>query len=383
MTHEPQIKLLPEKHRKRLFGVLVLIFVITLPSMIFYTTGYRVSFDNEETTIVTTGGMYITTDNLEVDVYLDEEKVEKPRLFRAAYYIQDVEAGKHRVVVQRPDLQTWVKELNVDSRIVVEAVAFNMPTIPHLRPITKYVTEEDEPVYMGTSSISEFMAGATSTVSIFATSSSATSTYNLNTEFTFIESLFGSTSTSTLSVFERLMEGVERFKFATTSENILATTTEEKIIEKNNMRLVQSQGEIYAEWKGELEKIPYYFCIPNSSQGSTTERYGQHVTDAFLELEKSTTTNMMVDSDRVCRPEIKLNRIWQDVYFYDFMPNSSDLVLLKLDDGLYVTEIDDRAWQNTQLIYRGSNFKVLVENDVIYVLDGDRYFEVITEIELE
>ena len=66
---------------------------------------------------------------------------------------------------------------------------------------------------------------------------------------------------------------------------------------------------------------------------------------------------------------------------FSFFPDSSDLVLLQLEDGLYVTEIDDRAWQNTQLLYPGENFSVVVENDSIYILENDRYFEIITEIE--
>ena len=48
---------------------------------------------------------------------------------------------------------------------------------------------------------------------------------------------------------------------------------------------------------------------------------------------------------------------------------------------MYVTEIDDRAWQNTQRLYPGANLDVVVENNLIYVRDGERYYELITEIE--
>lgn len=106
MQLEPEIKSLSYKKRKSFFSVLVVVFLVSLPAFIFYTSGYRISFENEETSIVTTGGIYITADNLNVDVYLDEERVEKPRLFRSAYYIQNIENGLHRIVVQGPDLQT-------------------------------------------------------------------------------------------------------------------------------------------------------------------------------------------------------------------------------------------------------------------------------------
>ena len=140
MNNEPQIQILPYKHRSRFFWLLVVVFVIALPSLIFYTTGYRLSFENEETSIVTTGGMYVTTDNLEVDVYLDEEQVERPRLFRSAYYIQNIASDLHRIVVQSPGYQTWVKVLPVDPRVVTEVSAFNLPVQPQLRPITLYET---------------------------------------------------------------------------------------------------------------------------------------------------------------------------------------------------------------------------------------------------
>ncbi|MCB9810030.1 hypothetical protein H6781_00340 [Candidatus Nomurabacteria bacterium] len=380
MPSEPQIEILSLKRRNRLFFLLLVVFLVALPVMIFYTTGYRLSFENEETSIVTTGGMYITTDNLEVDVYVDQKQIEKPRLFRSAYYIQNIEAGKHRVVVQRPDLQTWVKDLPVDPYIVIEAAAFNMPVVPHIRPVTEFNTIEGLPVFRNVSSTTILFPSATTTIQIYATSSSATSSYSVNEEFIFVKSLFSSTSSSSRSVFEKFLNEVDRFRFATTSSVDNSTTTEE-LVESGNMRLVEREGEIFAVWKDDANTIPYYFCVSNYNASSTASRYGQHVADAIVKQSLSTTTPLMLDGDRVCRSEIKLNHLRQDVYFYDFFPNDSDLILLQLEDGLYVTEIDDRAWQNTQLLYGGDDFRVVIENNIIYVFEDGKYFEIITEIE--
>ncbi|MCA9360006.1 hypothetical protein KC850_03135 [Candidatus Kaiserbacteria bacterium] len=380
MPSEPQIEILSLKRRNRLFFLLLVVFLVALPVMIFYTTGYRLSFENEETSIVTTGGMYITTDNLEVDVYVDQKQIEKPRLFRSAYYIQNIEAGKHRVVVQRPDLQTWVKDLPVDPYIVIEAAAFNMPVVPHIRPVTEFNTIEGLPVFRNVSSTTILLPSATTTIQIYATSSSATSSYSVNEEFIFVKSLFSSTSSSSRSVFEKFLNEVDRFRFATTSSVDNSTTTEE-LVESGNMRLVEREGEIFAVWKDDANTIPYYFCVSNYNASSTASRYGQHVADAIVKQSLSTTTPLMLDGDRVCRSEIKLNHLRQDVYFYDFFPNDSDLILLQLEDGLYVTEIDDRAWQNTQLLYGGDDFRVVIENNIIYVFEDGKYFEIITEIE--
>src|SRR6056297_1974740 len=170
MSHEPEIKILSQDKRQRFFLVLLGLFVILLPTMIFYTTGYRLSFDDTQNRILTTGGVYITTENLDVDVYLDDERVRQPRLFRSAYYIQDIESGIHRVVVQQDGLHTWVKELPVDPYIVIEAAAFNMPLLPHTRPVSQYFAPTGEAVFPSSASSSMLLVGSTSTQPIiFAT----------------------------------------------------------------------------------------------------------------------------------------------------------------------------------------------------------------------
>jgi len=382
MLDTPQIESLSPLRRKRLFLSLVLTFLILLPLMIFYTAGYRLDFTNENKTIVPTGGVYITTGNLAVDVFVNNKQVDKPRLFRSAYYIQNLPVGQHRVVVQRSDLQTWVKELPVDAHIVIETSAFTMPLIPQVRPITEFITATATPVYIQTATSTDVFAFASSTIPVLMATSTGTSTLNKNLEYTFVESLFGTSSESFLhqSVFIDTTDHTGKFTFSTTT----ATTTPpapEEIIIRSGVQLVIEENELYARWTGGLSNIPYYYCVPMAATSTIAERYGKHVADEIMRFEISTTTPLILDSSRICRPEIKMNRLRQDVFFYDFFPQSSDLVLLQLEDGLYVTEVDDRAWQNTQLIYPGTDFKVLVHNNLIYIRDGGQYFEIIPIIE--
>jgi hypothetical protein len=173
---EPQIKLLSYRKRQSFFWLLLTIFLVSLPIFIFYTSGYRLSFENEETTIVTTGGIYITTGNLEVDVYLDEEQVDRPRLFRSAYYIQNIEKGSHRLVVQGEGLNTWVKELPVDSYIVTEVAAFNMPVIPQVRPIPEFRTAAGVGIFIEKSTSTNLFTQGTTTEAFLVTTNTATST---------------------------------------------------------------------------------------------------------------------------------------------------------------------------------------------------------------
>ena len=385
MPQEPQITGMSSRRRTVFFWGLVLIFLFALPAMIFYTTGYRLTFEEDaQTMVVTTGGVYVSTQSTDVDVYLDEEQIERPRLFRSAYYIQNIDAGVRRVVVQGEGIQTWVKELPVESRIVTEAAAFNLPVVPRLRPVTEFQTVAGASVYFASSTPAALFSDATTTTEFVVSATARTSQYVENPEYEFVTSLFSSSTATTTSIFADFIRDLDRFRFIAPGEEVSATsTTTADTIEQNDIQLVNRGLELYAVWQGAPQDVPYYFCVASSTLASTSEQYGEHVADAvFAQLGTTTATStlVMVD-DRVCRTEIKLDRLRQDVYLYDFFPGSSDLVLLQLESGLYVTEIDDRAWQNSQVLYPGSDFRTIVENGLIYVELDDEYFEVITEIE--
>jgi len=385
MPQEPQISGMSSRRRAVFFWGLVVVFLLALPTMIFYTTGYRLSFEEDaETMVVTTGGVYVSTQSTDVEVYLDEEQIERPRLFRNAYYIQNIDAGIRRVVVQGAGVQTWVKKIPVDSRIVTEAAAFNLPVVPRLRPITEFQTSNDEAVFFSSSTPNRLFAGATSTQDFIVSTTSRTLGYVPNPEHEFVVSLFSSSTASTTSIFADFIRDMDRFRFITPGEEVATTsTTTPEIVERNDIELVNRGLELFAVWRGQPNNVPYYFCVSSSTVASTSDRYGQHVADAvFAQLGTTTATStLVIVDDRICRTEIKLDRLRQDVFLYNFFPGSSDLVLLQLEDGLYVTEIDDRAWQNSQLLYPGTDFRTIVENGLIYIEQGDDYFEIVPEIE--
>jgi hypothetical protein len=379
MPIEPEIKTLSYESRKGFFLVLVAIFLIALPAFIFYTSGYRLSFDNEETSIVTTGGIYITADNLGVDVYLDEEKVDKPRLFRSAYYIQNIENGLHRLVVQGPGLQTWVKVLPVDSYIVTEAAAFNMPELPYLRPITEFLNTSGQGVYIVEGSTSTpLFKNATTTGNFVVVNRAAPASLRANSEHEYVVDLFATSTATSTSVLNRLEE--EIVKLAPTQSASSSATTTITYTEQGNMRLVPRDDELFARWIGDGPATPHYFCSSEHASSTIAFRLGMHVMLQMEEQRLSTSTPLHIENNRLCRTEIRLDRKWQKIKYYEFFPRSSDLVVIQLEDGLYVTEIDDRAWQNTQLIYPGDNFRTVVTDTNIYIEEDGNYFELLTEI---
>jgi hypothetical protein len=388
MPLEPEIKMLSSKSRGRFFLSLLTIFVIALPAFIFYTSGYRLDFSNQETTIYTTGGMYVTTENLDVSVFIDTEEVQRPRLFRSAYYIQNIAAGSHRVVVQQPGLHTWVKKLPVDPYIVTEASAFNMPVVPHIRPISEFVNANGEMIFYAASTTSNLFEKATTTEQylVLPIPARASTTLTKSEEHIYVRSLFATTTATTTEVgaVDRISSEIERFRFSTTSTGDLAsssTSTPIVYVERGNMRLVEDEAELFATWVGTDRSTPYYFCTADLGSTTVALRLGSHVADQIEAQRISTSTPLVVSENRVCRTTIRIDRKWQKIVYYKFFPGSSDLIVLQLEDGLYVTEVDDRAWQNTQLIYPGNDFKTVVTDTNLYIEEDGRYFELLTRIE--
>lgn len=164
----------------------------------------------------------------------------------------------------------------------------------------------------------------------------------------------------------------------------VATTTKEK----DNLVLLEKEGEVFVLAKGAGRQIPYYFCV------------AQVITkinkSPILLLEKENKKSDLIDNNlytpisgsysynngvyRTCRSSIKMDRQEKEVIDFDFYPDNSNLILMHLEDGIYVTEADDRSWQNSQLLYEGENLEMLVYRGSIFVKENNLIFEVITNL---
>jgi hypothetical protein len=125
-----------------------------------------------------------------------------------------------------------------------------------------------------------------------------------------------------------------------TSTNILASSTEDEL---SPARLVFSNtnGVLVATWKGEADAIPNYFC-----------------------------------ENTVCKTSITIHTN-SPVLSYESYPGREDLVLIRLENGIYVEEIDDRSPQNTQPIVEGSNYEFRIkEGRSLYLKKGADIFSV-------
>lgn len=378
----PQIEPLSPRHRLVVFLLSIFLFVTLVPLLVFYAIGYRFDFKDSLHNIKSVGGLYLTSQADGLALYLDDKPVENIRIFQRAAYIQDVEAGVHRVYTEGRGVTTWVKELPVFAHFVTEAASFNMPQVPQLRPVTPYQTEGGAMIVRASSTLDRILASASSTTPILLATTTATSSYLQNPEYIYLSTLFAS-STETRDLIQQVA-ALEAERFAFAPGRALPTTTATTTVVSRDLKLFKRGAEVYAAWVGDSNKVPYYFCARPASASSTATLYGQHIAaQVYGAIDDTTTFNASTTYEangRYCRYEIRLDRKGQTVNWFDFLPGSSDLVLMHLNDGVYVVEIDDRSWQNVQLLYPGNNLMLLVDGSTIYIRDGSDYFEIFTEL---
>jgi len=385
---EPSIdvKPLPYKTRQRTFGLLILIFCVSLPFLYLYATGYR--FDLEKpTSLVSTGGIYLAVDILGAEIYIDDELVRETRTFRKAFYAQSLDVGTHRVYVQKEGYHTWVKELPVSKRLVTEAEAFNLPLVPQVRVISEWQSAT------GSMIISKPLLYASSTNTVLATTTRATSTLTRNQEFSILFPRFASSTVQEAAQESTRLERVQETLRGTTTQgiegvSIQATST----IVSGGVRLSLSGDDVFATWVGPFQQMPYYYCAPDFP-AYTGERNSKDVLSKDDERFEEATAIIVGDEglvmhpvqtlseDIVCEPSIRIDRKNQMVRDFDFLPGSTDFVIMILEDGAYVVEIDDRAWQNMQPLFLGEDLRLYIENRNMYLYDGTLIYQIIRVIE--
>jgi len=100
-----------------------------------------------------------------------------------------------------------------------------------------------------------------------------------------------------------------------------------------------------------------------------------------LETAFQSSRNEPVPGDtRLCRTEIRLDTKGQRIIGFDFFPGSTDLVIVHQANGVFVVEIDDRAWQNVQTLIDRPVDALIVDNNRIFIKIDTLYFEVLTDL---
>jgi hypothetical protein len=367
MNDHITVQPLPYKTRQRTFTLLLALFIIALPFLYLYATGYRFDF-RKPTQLISTGGLYLAVERTGAEIYIDNELVRETRTFRKAFYAQNIDVGTHRVHVQKEGYHTWVKELPVSKHLVTEAEAFNLPLVPQVRVISEYQNAT------GTSVVRTPLLVASTTQPVLFSTSTPVSTLVRNPEYQALITYFTATTSPGAPVHPHpsgTLQGGEKEDEATTT------------IISNGVQLAMNGEDLYATWVGSFENMPYYYCAEDFPPYSTS------TPPAAVEVEEAEPEDAFVvhplqslAPGTQCNPTIRIDRKWQTIHDFDFYPGSTDLVLVALDDGIYAVEIDDRAWQNVQPALLGPDLKMHIENGNLYAYDGHVIYQVLLDTDL-
>lgn len=369
----PHVKPLSYRHRYWFFYLLAGIFVASLPFLFLYASGYRFEFG--KTGLVSTGGLYIAAERTGAQIFINDELVRETRVFRRAFYAQGFPEGTHKVHVTKEGHHTWVKELPVYSHLVTEAQAFNLPLVPKVTIVTPWRTQAGVNVVTSSSTLQ----GKAVFVNQYLLEPRANSkTMQANPEFANLLELFTATSTSTETGTPGIVERVQTTFTTATSSVPVATTTKEW----QGVMLFEKGGEIYARFVGAANNMPYYYCaasFPRYEPVATSTRATAGVVKVAeaMDIEEDLLLEVQTVTDpESCDPTIMMDRRGEEISYFDFFPNSTDLVVMGSESGIYVVEIDDRAWQNRQPLLMGENLEVRVRNGNIYVFDGEYIYQI-------
>lgn len=126
---------------------------------------------------------------------------------------------------------------------------------------------------------------------------------------------------------------------------VLATSTRrtiEDVKRKGDVVVWRENESIYARWVNDNSNAPSYFCF-----------------------------------EGVCDREIILNK--RPIQYFDFHPQSNELLLFVVDDVVVMTEIDPRIPRNEQTLFEANNVEIRTQGDSILVkepIGGDvKFFE--------
>ena len=290
------MKPLSRKKRSGYLIVLIVIFIIAAPLLILYASGYRLG---ETLRFLPTGGLYVTTAQSGIEIYINDELIRETSLWQKNILIQNLKPQEYRVKVVKDGYQEWSKTLQVFAEIVTEAHTFMLPTEIEIEEILPVIVETPNSTSTGT----------------------AIERGRENPEYLAVTELFKKPITKT------------------TTSKVATTTRDVKILRKLSVENVG--GRLEVEWIGEPDSQPVYFCLEN------------------------------VCEDRIIiEPKSRL-------ISFDFFPGREDLIILGLESGIYVTEVDNRGGQNVQKIIEGLNIDFKVMNgDKIYLKIDKKYFSV-------
>jgi len=131
------------KIRKKLFWLMVFLFVVAGTYFVIYSFGYRLDTKNWE--ITQTGGLNVKTSPKVTEIILDSEKINKKAgLFSNEIFLQGLIPGSHNLEVSKEGYFTWNKNITIEPKMVVNFInIILLPKNPLKETIYNATTSEE------------------------------------------------------------------------------------------------------------------------------------------------------------------------------------------------------------------------------------------------
>ena len=133
-----------ERTRTILFLICFALFVLTAPTIIFYSQGYRIDLNPPPggKTITQTGGLFLKTEPKQVEIYLDGKLKKKTDFFFGSALIENLLPRKYKIEVKKEGYEPWEKNLEVKEKEVIEVKNIVLiPENPNFSILTEGIKE--------------------------------------------------------------------------------------------------------------------------------------------------------------------------------------------------------------------------------------------------
>lgn len=140
---------------RRLFAVgSFFLFVLVLPVVALYASGYRLS----GLSLVTTGGIHISTPISGVSIFLNGEEVDRSNLFSKSFFFDNLDPGSYVVQTSIEGYVPWSKNISVESRLVTDVAMLAVPQPFRILELVEATTTE--PVALTATSTLKYIEAA-------------------------------------------------------------------------------------------------------------------------------------------------------------------------------------------------------------------------------
>lgn len=122
--------------RSLFLGAAIAVFIIVLPLLLLYVSGYRLSY--EKKAIVETGGIYIHTEGIDGEISVSSQNLEKP-LEKISGLIQGLDPNTYTVNLRKEGFSSWQKNVEVFASKVNDVHPFQIPLSPTIEDIPEMI----------------------------------------------------------------------------------------------------------------------------------------------------------------------------------------------------------------------------------------------------